>query len=267
MYPPSEKGVRGMYPPRKLNYFFTHHIKQPNQTTQSNNPNKQPNQTTLSNNPIKQLHSTPPPPPKMCFDWVTQTYYRLSEEGFWPSNYRDSDGRLGWLAPEQDTTGNFLTPIKSTGPYRRGWEACVGCGNENAKLTTGTYKCILYRPNLKVITWPKYTTTTQTASAAFCMAEFSLCPKCRVRADLVMDTSDHLASGSRWESLADHLTKILTQPEWELTREERIAKHDEREALLATLYAEREAFAARTATNQTELLTTATSRRTFEEDW
>ena len=43
--------------------------------------------------------------------------------------------------------------------------------------------------------------------------------------------------------------------------------HDEREALLATLYAEREAFAARTATNQTELLTTATSRRTFEEDW
>ena len=194
----------------------------------------------------------------MCFDKATLDYYELTGEGFWPTNYRNNEGRIGWIAPDN---GHFLTPIKSTGPYRRGWEACVGCGNETAKLMTGNYKCVLYRHNLKTITWPEYTETTRTASAAFCMAEFSLCSKCRTRAQLVMDTSDHLAAGSRWESLAEHLHNLMTLPDWEMTLDERIAKHDERDALLAKMYEERDAFA-----EQQDAVRTNPSRYE-EEDW
>ena len=93
------------------------------------------------------------------------------------------------------------------------------------------------------------------------MAEFSLCSKCRTRAELVMDTSDHLAAGSRWESLAEHLHNLMTLPDWEMTLDERIAKHDERDALLAKMYEERDAFA-----EQQDAVRTNPSRYE-EEDW
>jgi hypothetical protein len=137
-----------------------------------------------------------------------QAYFDNVAEGYWPSN----GFNYGYNLPRATNKDGSELVLKHDTKAEWANNMCHGCGvlhlqEAGRDIQTITHHlCILTRPN---------------SYHLFCSVEFAMCGKCRMRAALVSQNSDHLVAGYDWNDMACHLYDILENPVWDMTLNER----------------------------------------------
>lgn len=95
-------------------------------------------------------------------------------------------------------------------------ESCCACNNDNYDIEFKLYP-VIYQPKRPIFgaylndienTYGKY-------EICLSFAEFPLCEFHRKRADIVMKSSDHLATGIDWFHIAEYIKNILNSENWQ----------------------------------------------------